>query len=102
MMCSLYRAEIHFLIWRYGMAVNKIEMGKKTYLLNGILQRWKRLLGNSRLFRIKNFFFFNDTATTEIYTLSLHDALPLLTSPTRAMSRAATAMPGAGTAMAAR
>src|SRR5712672_4850927 len=23
------------------------------------------------------FFFFNDTATTEIYTLSLHDALPL-------------------------
>src|SRR3712207_7581267 len=30
------------------------------------------------------FFFFNDTATTEIYTLSLHDALPILlhrTSP---------------------
>src|SRR2546430_10955533 len=24
-----------------------------------------------------NFFFFNDTATTEIYTLSLHDALPI-------------------------
>src|SRR2546427_3691412 len=30
------------------------------------------------------FFFFNDTATTEIYTLSLHDALPI--------SRALTAM----------
>src|SRR5438445_13892404 len=28
----------------------------------------------SRLFL---FFFFNDTATTEIYTLSLHDALPI-------------------------
>src|SRR5579883_3558255 len=28
------------------------------------------------------FFFFNDTATTEIYTLSLHDALPI-SSPTR-------------------
>src|SRR5882757_11181230 len=26
-------------------------------------------------------FFFNDTATTEIYTLSLHDALPILTDP---------------------
>src|SRR5258708_39614768 len=26
-----------------------------------------------------NFFFFNDTATTEIYTLSLHDALPIYT-----------------------
>src|SRR3712207_8079395 len=29
------------------------------------------------------FFFFNDTATTEIYTLSLHDALPI--SPRRAV-----------------
>src|SRR2546429_2795656 len=27
------------------------------------------------------FFFFNDTATTEIYTLSLHDALPISCSP---------------------
>src|SRR5256885_12350255 len=27
------------------------------------------------------FFFFNDTATTEIYTLSLHDALPISHSP---------------------
>src|SRR5437588_6581316 len=26
------------------------------------------------------FFFFNDTATTEIYTLSLHDALPIICS----------------------
>src|SRR6267143_6354054 len=28
-------------------------------------------------------FFFNDTATTEIYTLSLHDALPILRQPCR-------------------
>src|SRR6266576_6534802 len=27
------------------------------------------------------FFFFNDTATTEIYTLSLHDALPICSQP---------------------
>src|ERR1051326_9586598 len=27
--------------------------------------------------RVFFFFFFNDTATTEIYTLSLHDALPI-------------------------
>src|SRR5690554_8218196 len=27
------------------------------------------------------FFFFNDTATTEIYTLSLHDALPIYAGP---------------------
>src|SRR5215510_5232607 len=29
------------------------------------------------------FFFFNDTATTEIYTLSLHDALPISTASSR-------------------
>src|SRR5688572_32603837 len=29
-------------------------------------------------FSFNLFFFFNDTATTEIYTLSLHDALPIL------------------------
>src|SRR2546427_1851438 len=29
------------------------------------------------LTRFANVFFFNDTATTEIYTLSLHDALPI-------------------------
>src|SRR2546425_6632671 len=31
------------------------------------------------------FFFFNDTATTEIYTLSLHDALPILQYYKRAL-----------------
>src|SRR3712207_8881823 len=30
------------------------------------------------------FFFFNDTATTEIYTLSLHDALPICRVPAQA------------------
>src|SRR6266446_4928848 len=33
------------------------------------------------------FFFFNDTATTEIYTLSLHDALPTCCRGLRAMAR---------------
>src|SRR5258708_27027592 len=31
------------------------------------------------------FFFFNDTATTEIYTLSLHDALPIFHHHVRAL-----------------
>src|SRR3954462_9986204 len=35
-------------------------------------KRWPRRFTNERLC----LFFFNDTATTEIYTLSLHDALP--------------------------
>src|SRR5258707_3357976 len=33
------------------------------------------------------FFFFNDTATTEIYTLSLHDALPISAAPSSRTSR---------------
>src|SRR5258705_5006696 len=33
------------------------------------------------------FFFFNDTATTEIYTLSLHDALPISIDGARLESR---------------
>src|SRR5256885_17173546 len=35
-------------------------------------------------------FFFNDTATTEIYTLSLHDALPIFSIPVAAVPIAAT------------
>src|SRR5256885_16922871 len=35
------------------------------------------------------FFFFNDTATTEIYTLSLHDALPIL-------AKTGSSVPGTG------
>src|ERR1039457_4135105 len=33
--------------------------------------------GRLRVSQTHRFFFFNDTATTEIYTLSLHDALPI-------------------------
>src|SRR2546422_2896806 len=38
------------------------------------------------------FFFFNDTATTEIYTLSLHDALPISRDARRPPRRAARAV----------
>ena len=40
----------------------------------------KLLLYGNKVFHVWNFvctIFFNDTATTEIYTLSLHDALPI-------------------------
>src|SRR2546425_5694668 len=47
------------------------------------------MVSSSALFRVVSyeclllffFFFFNDTATTEIYTLSLHDALPISCGP---------------------
>src|SRR6266850_8392433 len=35
-----------------------------------------------------SFFFFNDTATTEIYTLSLHDALPICSTSRRVVTTA--------------
>src|SRR2546427_3540512 len=37
------------------------------------------------LVQICSVFFFNDTATTEIYTLSLHDALPIYAQPGEAV-----------------
>src|SRR3712207_9363788 len=41
----------------------------------------------SLLHSVLQLFFFNDTATTEIYTLSLHDALPIFTPrPTRRLA----------------
>src|SRR2546429_4586349 len=47
------------------------------------LGRWSDDECGAELLRRKShrlFFFFNDTATTEIYTLSLHDALPICTA----------------------
>src|SRR5258708_836563 len=42
------------------------------------------------------FFFFNDTATTEIYTLSLHDALPICGQRDRSGARRRVLRPGGG------
>src|SRR5215469_18772140 len=38
---------------------------------------WVASLDSALQFDVRRVFFFNDTATTEIYTLSLHDALPI-------------------------
>src|SRR2546422_7015578 len=40
-----------------------------------------------------SFFFFNDTATTEIYTLSLHDALPIFSTDNGNSWTASTGIP---------
>src|SRR5258708_8286231 len=45
---------------------------------------------------ISVFFFFNDTATTEIYTLSLHDALPISGISAKCAGSDATAAGGWG------
>src|SRR3712207_8833106 len=52
---------------------------------------------------IRWFFFFNDTATTEIYTLSLHDALPIcVCSASRVMTLACKSGPASKTGTALR
>src|SRR3712207_2299694 len=43
----------------------------------------------AQFLRARRSFFFNDTATTEIYTLSLHDALPISSPSRRAQLQAA-------------
>src|SRR5438270_13357067 len=47
-------------------------------VLTILLLSFLYLVLSSSLLLLFSFFFFNDTATTEIYTLSLHDALPIL------------------------
>src|SRR3989442_11045354 len=49
------------------------QTGEENHLLDSSVRA-----GSRRCVRLP-FFFFNDTATTEIYTLSLHDALPIST-----------------------
>src|SRR5258707_9880246 len=49
----------------------------KSWLLSVCTGRWSLGLRQCAPLRSSCFFFFNDTATTEIYTLSLHDALPI-------------------------
>src|SRR2546428_8566671 len=45
---------------------------------------------------VLSFFFFNDTATTEIYTLSLHDALPIYGRRSRGLDKFPIATPHRG------
>src|SRR6267143_613072 len=68
-----------------------LEKKKKTIIIDGRLRKTKNrdmsynfldIFLSFFTFFFFIFFFFNDTATTEIYTLSLHDALPISTSAT--------------------
>src|SRR5260363_61322 len=67
---------------KHSLEIHNTILMHKTYQVNIVLSVEvafliaKHLLFNIFLFDCV-FFFFNDTATTEIYTLSLHDALPI-------------------------
>mgnify|MGYP007013709666 CR=1 FL=1 len=57
-----------------GVLVSMAILGSE-YLAGGVLCMWSLDLVYVLILFI--FFFFNATSTTEIYTLSLHDALPI-------------------------
>src|SRR5260363_87690 len=63
-------------LFKYSDLKSSITMDVRKGRFLPFVPGLSRLLG---LFFVQNcvFFFFNDTATTEIYTLSLHDALPI-------------------------
>src|SRR5258705_12923464 len=56
------------------------------------------LYPSMHLTMIPFFFFFNDTATTEIYTLSLHDALPIFSRRARSCASRRRRQPSRGSA----
>src|ERR1017187_6809364 len=62
-----------------------LEKKKKQEIILPLLKRAGRARRGGRQWRKQNFqsffFFFNDPATTEIYPLSLHDALPISSTP---------------------
>src|SRR6266498_2539829 len=74
---------------RISYAVFCLKKKKKSNASCCAELEWLLVLDLGDLF---DFFFFNDTATTEIYTLSLHDALPI---PARRIS-SPRAFPAAG------
>ena len=61
------------------MAVSKMVVTEQRDWRSNIggHEEWWKQYVRSSMNVINFFFFFNDTATTEIYTLSLHDALPI-------------------------
>src|SRR5688572_2920556 len=67
-----YTKAMHEIKAEFGVVPTMFEVYPK-HALAGAWENFKQL--NSPQSKI--LFFFNDTATTEIYTLSLHDALPI-------------------------
>src|SRR5471030_3242661 len=60
-----------------GIRVNRAKKSGMVNITSSVICRERSGI-NTILHDLNSFFFFfNDTATTEIYTLSLHDALPI-------------------------
>ena len=62
-------------------AGERSHLGEIRFAIESRLAPLAVLEGLDARTRARQVFFFNDTATTEIYTLSLHDALPIWHGP---------------------
>src|SRR3984893_10786985 len=78
---TLFRSRLHQLRCLTGRQRLALELASEVAPLDE-LDRKSTRLNSSHVAISYGVFFFNDTATTEIYTLSLHDALPISTPPT--------------------
>src|SRR3990167_793615 len=73
---TLFRSQSHGLGWRPKNLCRPKSLCRPRRLKRGRSEEHtSELQSQSNL--VYRLFFFNDTATTEIYTLSLHDALPI-------------------------
>src|ERR1022692_3108762 len=68
----LKKKDTNILLYMYG-GRDPANQAKAAELFNAQTRTARAVLST----QVVHFFFFNDTATTEIYTLSLHDALPI-------------------------
>src|ERR1039457_4798066 len=70
-----HTSAVRFVLLHYG---RDTRSRARCYLrIERRVRHYGFLVFLQRILLVLCFFFFNDTATTEIYTLSLHDALPI-------------------------
>src|SRR3990172_7071431 len=77
---TLFRSPGH-LVHRVGARQRAADGGERLFDIRQGGDRKSTRLNSSHGYTSYSLFFFNDTATTEIYSLSLHDALPISRSP---------------------
>src|ERR1043166_7812039 len=84
---TLFRSEVAYdPQWRAES--NGARLTVRRDALGQMLDRKRKRLNSSHVSESRMpSFFFNDTATTEIYTLSLHDALPISSRVRSAVAR---------------
>src|SRR3990172_8401547 len=78
---TLFRSP-RFLRLRHGVSRSPARLGDDLLPRRRSQDRKSTRLNSSHGYISYSLFFFNDPATTEIYTLSLHDALPISSIPT--------------------